>query len=277
MSFWSKLLGDKVAGVKAQSRPKEAPSLAAPRPGVPSTVAVIPGKLTVTFYAHDSVEGATGNFLTAVTAGYRKHGQSEVVCTLRLPSDDDAITKMQELNRFFGTVHAWARQLQLTTAGGLTQFGERALFERGHSGILYADARPIPGIEIPSGAIVALLVDAAEVRTAVDFGAYRVLMRIGERYRHFPFPLWSDLDRPSVVNERENETVLAKLPRTRAVGASAGKLRQDGFVLAFVHHTGTVEVTPKWEREMAITLADTHEHSIRAEVHGGPHLCRVDQ
>jgi len=175
---------------------------------------------TVTFYAHDSVEGATGNFLTAVTAGYRKHGQSEVVCTLRLPSDDDAITKMQELNRFFGTVHAWARQLQLTTAGGLTQFGERALFERGHSGILYADARPIPGIEIPSGAIVALLVDAAEVRTAVDFGAYRVLMRIGERYRHFPFPLWSDLDRPSVVNERENETVLAKLPRTRAVGAS---------------------------------------------------------
>jgi hypothetical protein len=220
MTLWSKLLGDKVTGAKAQVRSGKAPDLTAPRPGVPSTVAVIPGKLTVTFHAHDSVEGATGNFLTAVTAGYRKYGQSEVVCTLRLPSDDDAIARMQELNRFFGTVHAWARQRQLTTAGGLTQFGERALFERGHSGILYADARPIPGVEIPPGAIAALLVDAAEVRAALDFGAYRVLMRIGERYRHFPFPLWSDLDRPSVVSERENETLLAKLPRIRAIGAS---------------------------------------------------------
>jgi|SRR5450432_1818200 len=220
MSFWSKLLGDKVAGAKAQSRPDGAPSLTAPRPGVPSTMAVIPGKLTVTFYAHDSVEGATGNFLTAVTHGYRKHGQSEVVLTLRLPSDDDPIAKMQELSRFFVTVHAWAKQLQHTTAGGLTQFGERALFGRPHSGILYADARPIPGLEIPSGAIVALLVDAAELRTALDFGTYRVLMRIGERYRHFPFPLWSDLDRPSVASEREHETLLAKLPRTRALGAS---------------------------------------------------------
>src|SRR5450432_3062168 len=125
MSFWSKLLGDKVAGAKAQSSSKQAPSLTLPRPGVPSTVAVIPGKLTVTFHTHDSIEGATGNFLTAVTQGYRKYGQSEVVFTLRLPADDDPIAKMQELNRFFSTVHAWARQRQLTTAGGLTQFGER--------------------------------------------------------------------------------------------------------------------------------------------------------
>jgi hypothetical protein len=75
-------------------------------------------------------------------------------------------------------------------------------------------------VEIPHAALVAILVDAAEVRTASDYGAYRVLGRIGERYRHFPFPLWNDLERKSVVGEREGETLLAKVARMRTPGVS---------------------------------------------------------
>jgi hypothetical protein len=127
---------------------------------------------------------------------------------------------MEEMRRFFASVFAWAREGHLTTAGGLTQFGERALFGRSHSGILYADARPIAEVEIPRGGLVAILVDADEVRTASDYGAYRVLGRIGESSRHFPFPLWNDLDRKSVASEREGETLLAKVARMRTPGVS---------------------------------------------------------
>jgi hypothetical protein len=220
MGLWANLFGARAGGENVRSGQAATPSLIAPSPGTPSIVSAIAGKLTITFYAHDTADGTEGNFLSAVTQGFLRHGQAEIVLTLRLGAADDAIAKMPDLIRFFVTVHAWARQRLLTTAGGLTQFGEHGLFERSHSGILYADARPIQGVDIPPRALAAILVDAAEVRTAVDYGAYRVLTRIGERCRHFPFPPWSDLDRPSVASARENESRLATVVRARAHGAS---------------------------------------------------------
>ena len=222
MGLWSKLLGTKADEVHGLAGSAAAPSLLAPSPGEPTTIAAIAGKLTVTFYAHDSVEGARGNFLSAVSRGFGKHKQGELVVTLRLSADDDVPGKMDEIRRFFVSIHAWVRQRRLAVAGGLTQFGERAPFGRSRSGILYTDARPIDGVEIPRGALAAVLVDEQEIRTAMDYGAYRILSRIGEQYRHFPFPTWNDLGRKSVVieREREHETVLAKLARSNAPNAS---------------------------------------------------------
>jgi hypothetical protein len=47
-----------------------------------------------------------------------------------------------------------------------------------------------------------------------------VLARLGAAQRHFPFPLWSDLSRPSVATERENQSLLGTVARTRAPGVS---------------------------------------------------------
>jgi hypothetical protein len=215
MGVWSKLFGE-----KPQSGLEGTSSLAAPSPEQPSRVVVVAGKLSITFHAHAALERAQGSFLSALTQGLAKFGQRELVLTLRLGNADDALTRMQEISRFFKTLYGWARERQFVDAGGVTQFGERALFGRSRSGILYADARKIEDIELPARALVAIAADEREVRTALDHGAYRVLSRIGEQYRHFPFPSWSDLDRPSVASDRENESGLAQMLRTRAPGVS---------------------------------------------------------
>ena len=128
--------------------------------------------------------------------------------------------KMQELVRFFTTVSSWADAGKVLEQGGFTQFGERGLFEQSHSGLLYADARAIAGVELPERALSAIFASAQEIRAAVEYGTYRVLLRIGAQLRLFPFPTWGALDRPSAITPRESESALAKVTRLRLPSAS---------------------------------------------------------
>jgi hypothetical protein len=58
------------------------------------------------------------------------------------------------------------------------------------------------------------------VRAAREFGTYRMLTRIGLQLRVFPFPVWGELDRPSVATDREAESQLSTVVRLRAAGLS---------------------------------------------------------
>jgi hypothetical protein len=216
MSVWSKLFGEKAAGIAAEH---EGP-LRPPTPGNPSSLIAVPRKVEVTFHAHDSVEGTAGNFLSAVTSGLAKYKQRELVVTLRLASDDNVLGKMQELSRFFATVYNWAREGHIVDSGELTHFGARGPFGRSNGGLLYVNARPIRGLDLSARALAVVFVDEPEVRLAMSYGAYRVLARIGESQRHFPFPIWSDLSRPSVANARDADSLLAKVAKTRTRGAT---------------------------------------------------------
>ncbi len=191
-----------------------------PKPGKSTFVDAVPGKLVVEFFAHDAVDGFSGNFLSAVTDGLAKRRQRELVFTVRLASDEDPSEKMRELVRFVATVYAWAREGNLVDAGGFTQFGQRGLFGRADSGLLYADARAMAGVRLPEQALAAVSVDAREMRTALDFGVYRVLTRIGLQLRLFPFPTWSDLERSSAMTDNEADSRLTQVPRVRAPGVS---------------------------------------------------------
>lgn len=213
MSMFSGIFGRKPAAGERFA------NLVAPSPGKPTYVDAVSGHVAVDFYAHDSVEDLAGNFLSAVTEGLIRSRQRELCLTLRLADAEDPLPKMKDIVRFVSVVHAWAREGNLVGEGGYTQFGERGLFGRAHSGLLYSDARSISGVKIPERALAATLVNEAEVRAARDFGTYRVLTRIGVQQRVFPFPVWGELDRPSAVSAREAETELAKLPRLRARGA----------------------------------------------------------
>ena len=197
-----------------------------PRPGKPSYADAVPGKVTVQFFTHDDVEGIAGNFLTAVTEGLARRRQRELVLTLRLAAAEDPRGKMRDLTRFFSTVYAWATEGNLVQAGGLTQFGPRGLFERANSGLIYAEARAIDGVRLPEQALAAVAVDAAEIRAALDYGAFRVLTRLGLSLRLFPYPTWSDLSRDSTVTARESETMLAKVARVRVPEVSFIKTEQ---------------------------------------------------
>lgn len=220
MGLFSKLLG---------SKPNKAPpslatrltSLAPPSAGKPTYLDGVAEGLAVDFHVHDEIEGVQGTFLTAVTEGLVSvRRQRELVLSVRLGSSEDPIKKMQDIVRFVKNVHAWAGEGNLVDEGGFTQFGARGLFGRANSGVLYADARPLPGIRIPERALAAIAVDAQEIAAALDFGAFRVLTRIGMQLRFFPFPIWADLERSSAMTSREGESRLAKVPRLRAPGVT---------------------------------------------------------
>ena len=213
MSFWSKITG-------AKPSPKAEPSFDPPKLGETVVVSGADARLELAFTAHDRVEGREGRFLSAVTCGLEREKQREIVLTLALAGDTHSADVMRELVRFFSGVYAWAREGQCVDAGELTRFGERALFGRPNAGLLYADSRPIARVDIPDRALVALWVNASEIDVAAAFGAQRVLGRLGEQARQFPYPLVSDLERPSVAAATEGTSVLAKVARLRAPGVS---------------------------------------------------------
>ena len=211
MSVWSTLFG-------GSGSPANLADVTPPTRGLPTKIAVIPGKLSVNFYAHEVADGHDGNFLTGVTEGLVKRRQRELVVSVRLSDGDDVRERMRELSRFFTTVLRWAQQRNLVDTGGVTRFGKRGLFGGSGNGLLYVDARPLRGVEMPGRALAAVIVDAAEVETALAHGAYRVLARLGEQSGCFPYPTWSDLGRQSVASTREAESALSKISRTRAPG-----------------------------------------------------------
>jgi hypothetical protein len=215
MSVLKRLFGSKANATSSDAA--RASALAPPSLGRPTHAEAVPGKVAVVFHAHASVEGTVGNFLTAVSKGLVANRQRELVLTLRLESGEDPSAKMKDILRFIATVHAWAREGNLVDAGGYTKFGERGLFGRSHSGLLYADARALPDIPLPERALAAIFVPAPEIRAALDYGTYRVLTRIGLQLRVFPYPIWADLERASVVTARESESLLGRVPRLPAL------------------------------------------------------------
>jgi hypothetical protein len=220
MGVFTRLFGGKAGAAERSARLARAANLLAPTKSKPSFAEAVPGQVIVAFHAHSDADGVAGNFLTAVTRGLASGGQREIVLTLRLAERELPVPKMQELVRFFTTVSTWAEAGNLVDEGGFTQFGERALFGQAHSGLLYTDARPIAGVELPERALAAIFVQPLELRAALDYGTYRVLTRIGAQLRLFPFPTWGALDRPSAMTARESESILAKVGRMRLAGAS---------------------------------------------------------
>ncbi len=213
MSFWSRLTG-------AKANADSAAPLEPPRLGQTVVVPGADARLELAFTLHERVEGRVGKFLSAVTSGLAKQRQREIVLTLELSDETHTLEIMRELVRFFSGVYAWAREGQCVNAGDLTKFGERALFGRPRSGLLYADSRPITRVDVPEQALVALWVNESEIELSAAFGAQRVLGRLGELYRQFPYPLFSELERASVAGKGEETSALAKIARLRAPGIS---------------------------------------------------------
>lgn len=211
MSFWSRL-------PFAKSKAEPAEPLLPPRLGEALVVPAVDGRLELAFSSHEHVEGRAGSFLSVVTNGLEKQRQREIVLTLALTEAMHGAEVMHELVRFFTGVYAWAREGQVVNAGDLTRFGERALFGRPRAGLVYAESRPIARVDFPEQALAALWVDANEIELASAFGAQRVLGRLGELYRQFPYPLFSELERASVAATGEGASVLSKVARVRAPG-----------------------------------------------------------
>ncbi len=193
MSVWSKLFGS------SGDAPNLA-ELAPPSRALPTTVDAIPGTLTVTFHAHDVADGSEGNFLTAVTEGLSKRRQRELVVSLRLAENDDVSERMRELSRFLRdrvALGAAAEPGRHRRRDALRQ----ARHVRGQrQRLALRRCTADPRRRAAGRALAAILVDPAEVETALAHGVYRVLARIGDQSGCFPLP---DLERSLTSQRRE--------------------------------------------------------------------------
>jgi hypothetical protein len=93
----------------------------------------------------------------------------------------------------------------------------------------------------------AVLVTADELEVASVAGASRILARLGETHRYFPFPTWNDPRRASVAVRRELKKSV--VPRTAAMNLG------DACVLV-AGGTAHLRLTPRAGAELAEALVD---------------------
>lgn len=184
-----------------------------------STLVDVAPSLAGRVYLHD-VEGSTGSVRcwTYVSSGLLALGQSEVVITISVGIRDEGLAPTDPL-RFMSTLQDLASRGQIVTAGDYTKLGGDGVL--GRRGLAYVPAHPLPGVEIPNDALAALLMPDDELEVYEAFGASRLLALLGNAYRYYPFPPWSDISRASLTSVAGNTgSVRGSLARLTVPGTA---------------------------------------------------------
>jgi hypothetical protein len=216
MSWWRKLFGQSTAdrASKQASPPGERIS--------PVRIEIMAGELSVQVYVHEIVsqQGIIPCW-SYVTEGMAAHGQTEIVFTLRREVGELSGQFPEEPLHLFATIHGFAKKDRRVTAGGATEFGARSFF--GHH-LLYVKAQPLDGVTLPGSCLTALLVTADELRAVRAFGCARVLARMGQASRYYPFPPWTDRRRRGLPFDSTFEaSLLSRTLCLRADDVRVGK------------------------------------------------------
>lgn len=191
-----------------------------PGPGgeFPVRLDIIPGKYAAHVHLHD-VKSRRRKVAcwTYVTDGLAARGQKEVVLTLSREDDENPSDFPRAPLKFFSHLYQFAESGRAVDSGDITQFEGGGFL--GRSGIVYADAPPLDGIDLPENALTAILLTDDELKAVHEFGATRVLARMGKTDKHYPFPPWSDRTRPSLdLSATLEQSVLAQIDRQRIPG-----------------------------------------------------------
>ena len=96
-------------------------------------------------------------------------------------------------------------------AGDVIELREHRLFDH-H--ILLVDAQILEEVELPLDSLVFHLITSDELRAVREYGAGRVLARLGQAAGYFPYPSWSDRRRRALsLRETFQASALGKIPR----------------------------------------------------------------
>ncbi|MCA9711766.1 MAG: hypothetical protein KDK70_38375, partial [Myxococcales bacterium] len=154
-----------------------------------------------------------------VSDGLSALGQQEIALAVQLRPRESAERVLADLDRMIATIRRFAERGQLVHAGGFTQLARPGFLDSPVHGILYASGLGVDP-EIPATALVAVLVGTADLQLAQSTSVARVLARLGEVTRTYPFPATSDRDRPSVACEGDDRSMLAMTSRVPAPDVS---------------------------------------------------------
>jgi hypothetical protein len=179
---------------------------------------LIPEKLKVQVYLHE-IDSQSGPIpcWSYVTHGLWSNGQKELIITLSINQEDNPSIFPDYPLKFFKDVYRFAEQGQLVDAGDFTEFRTASFFD--YNGLMYIEPTPFKEFEVPSPALAAVLLTDEEIQALKAFGPTRVMARLGQAYRYYPCPPWSDRTRNSLPFKRVmQESILAQCYHMRIPG-----------------------------------------------------------
>jgi hypothetical protein len=186
---------------------------------------VVPQKLAVKVYAHEL--GSLGSpastpCWTYVSDGLWPLGQKEILFSVaRRPGE---ASYPRELLLFYAELHQLASKHRLVGHGDITQLGSDGPSLLGDfRGVVYTAAPDLPGVRVAAPHLTGVLVKAEELQAVASLGSTRLLGRLGQRARYYPFPPYAERGRPTLMSPHE-ESLVAK---TQSFHAATATVWQD--------------------------------------------------
>jgi Domain of unknown function (DUF3480) len=210
---------------------------------------VVPGKLSVKIFLHDiTFEGQTIPCWSYVTDGFAAQHQKETVLTLRREIGQKPDDYPRGILELFAALFPNIGPGQSVEAGDLALFGEAEfLADKDVRGIGYVEPQGLLGVETSDAPLLAaILLKGDEAQIAWNFGLTRVTALIGMKYRYYPCPIWSDLERESLISLREmNNSLLRQISR---VGVRASYYEEENHIYLSVPPSEQPELQESLDR-----------------------------
>lgn len=194
-------------------------------------VELIDGLLHAGIIRHELLlSGHTSVCWTALTQGLRNLGQREIAISVPDPNENPFPGGLLD---FFATVGRLAQEGRFVGPGDITAFGLPGPFDfGGFVGAIYSPATSEHDVPVPPHALQAILLREGEVEMAALCSTWRVLARIGEGARYFPWPFWSDPARPTAYQVGDAQrSVLSQVRPLLKCGRLDASLDGSGLVL----------------------------------------------
>ncbi len=191
------------ASGKHQSKP--------PQSTFPQSIEVIPGKLRVKVFLHDvTYESETIPCWSYLTDGLLSQHQKEILFTLQRANNRKPEDYPRGFFELFATIFHLAEQGQTVDVSDVTRFNEAGfLGDEEFLGLGYIEPQGLYGVDTGNVPLLAaIILKGDEAQIAWEQGLTRITAMLGMKYRYYPCPAWSDLNRKPVISLSETEKSL---------------------------------------------------------------------
>ncbi len=175
-------------------------------------------RLSVKIHSHDLPLGNDSiPCWTYVTSGLMSAGQAEMILTIQRRPTETIHEFPEEVLLWFTQIFQWATEGMIVHCGGRSTLQSGHFITPGMIGVLYQNAQPLKGIDVPPGALCMVPVTNLEMIASEEFGQLRILSLLGNKFCYYPFPPWFDRAREGTVDAKMLDdmsvSLCARMPR----------------------------------------------------------------